>query len=558
MKNMLFQKIVIIAIMAIMAIATIASAGDTMFFEDWRSEGDDWYWDATTAWYDSFAVGWFRIPIPGNSDNIYIDDNRTCIFRTNDDLGNPVASPNVRITYLGYPASSSVGTGGHLILQAGEYTYTSALGTYLQEMETSIDQYGGELIGRLTIGQKHDPAYGHADANATYNLYAGKITANGPVLVASSIPAPGLRCKGTFNIYGGYVATKELTVAKADCNGVVNMTGGTVDIRDFTSSGATVLLRVGWPVGVVKEATFNFGNEESTGLITSSGTSFANMDTCKNVGIFNGWGLVTMSGKITNNGVVRANGYGIERDLDMSAMAYVANDTDNAVGEDNGWYAVDKGRLALPPVAVAVGSGSYNWGEAAADTDIDLINSARLTLNAAAAGTLSGKLLDNYRSDVPGALRATGVWDFAGPALTGNVSVVIRYDEFMAADLGITEANLKLYHYESNQWVDVTGSVDTAKKQISGTAGSLGLFSVGIPIDTPINCDEVYKMGQGYPGDLDGNCAVNFDDLAIFTGQWLMSDPFDPIDSDLNSDKTVNLKDLSMIAADWLKDNNPE
>jgi hypothetical protein len=85
----------------------------------------------------------------------------------------------------------------------------------------------------------------------------------------------------------------------------------------------------------------------------------------------------------------------------------------------------------------------------------------------------------------------------------------------------------------------------------------LGLFSVGIPIDTPINCSEVHKIGQGYLGDLDENCVVNLDDLAIFTDQWLMSDPFDPIASDLNSDKTVNMRDLGIIANDWLKDNNP-
>ncbi|MCE5340243.1 MAG: hypothetical protein LLF92_03835 [Planctomycetaceae bacterium] len=551
MKNMFFQKNVIIAIMAIMAVTTVVSlAGDTMFFEDWRSEGDDWYWDCTTAWYDIYTTPWFRIPIPGNDDNIYIDDNRTCIFRTNDDLGNPVASPLVRITYLGDYES-----GGHLSLQAGEYTYTSTLGIYETEMETSITQYGGGVIGRISVGMKHDRSSpNHHDANSTYNLYAGQVTAN-PIVIAASSPGTGLKCKGTFNIYDGYVKTKELSLAKADCNAVVNMTGGTLEIYDVTGGTLQVDIKVGW--AGAKEATFNFGNEESTGLITSLAGQNANIWLLKDIGIFNGWGQVTLANRIFNDGIIQANGYGTERDLDMSAMALVRNVNDNLVGKTNGWYAMNKGRLILPPVAVAVGTNSYNWGEDAADTDIDLINSARLTLNAAAAGTLSGSLLDNDRSDIPGALRATGVWDFAGPALTGSVGIVIRYDEFLAADLGITEANLKLYHYENNQWVNVTGSVDTAKKQISGTAGSLGLFSVGIPIDTPINCSEVHKIGQGYPGDLDENCVVNLDDLAIFTDQWLMSDPFDPIASDLNSDKTVNMKDLGIIANDWLKDNNP-
>lgn len=548
MPNVSSQKTILTAITAILAVATLTTAG-SFFFNDWRSPGDDWYWDCTTAWYDSWAVPLNAIPTVG--DNVYIDDDRTCIFRTNDDLGNPVESPSIRYFVLGDWQS-----GGHLVLNSGEYTFTSELGMYAREMETSIIQSGGEVISNLRLASKH--ARGdtrHHDANSIYTLYDGKITADGGIVSGYSVPGPDLKCKHTFNIYGGEIQTNEFSMAKPDCNSVVEMTGGTLQIYDFTGTGSQIDLKLGW--AGAKEATFNFGNEESTGLITSLPGQNANMWLLKNVGIFNGWGPVELAHRIFNDGIVQANGYGVERDLDMSVMDHVRNSNDNLVGEDNGWYAINKGRLILPSIAVATGSNVCYWAENAGDDDIDLINSAKLTFTAAAESSLSGSLLDNNRSDVPGALRAIGVWDFTGPAITGNASLVIRYDEFLAADLGITEADLKLYHYENDQWVDITSSVNTTKKQINGSANSLGFFSVGIPIDTPINCSEVHKIGQGYAGDLNLDCIVNVDDILMFASQWLTSDPINPPAYDLNGDKTVNMEDFSVIAEDWLKDNNP-
>ena len=119
---------------------------------------------------------------------------------------------------------------------------------------------------------------------------------------------------------------------------------------------------------------------------------------------------------------------------------------------------------------------------------------------------------------------------------------MIRYDDLLSAQLEMTETDLKIYQYQTDQWVDVTSSIDTTKKQISGSASSLGIFIVGAVITTPADCAEVHKIGEGYPGDLNFDCVVNYEDLYIFVDQWLL---------------TVDAVDFSILAGDWLLDNNP-
>ncbi|MHC4750333.1 MAG: hypothetical protein ACYTFW_10710 [Planctomycetota bacterium] len=50
--------------------------------------------------------------------------------------------------------------------------------------------------------------------------------------------------------------------------------------------------------------------------------------------------------------------------------------------------------------------------------------------------------------------------------------------------------------------------------------------------------------------DFDSNCVVDFRDLEIIAGGWLVSEP--DLAADLNSDSTVNFNDYAALAGQWL------
>jgi hypothetical protein len=54
--------------------------------------------------------------------------------------------------------------------------------------------------------------------------------------------------------------------------------------------------------------------------------------------------------------------------------------------------------------------------------------------------------------------------------------------------------------------------------------------------------------------DFDSNCIVDFRDLEIMTGNWLVVEPDPDVDfeADLNSDDTVDFKDYAALAGQWL------
>ena len=111
---------------------------------------------------------------------------------------------------------------------------------------------------------------------------------------------------------------------------------------------------------------------------------------------------------------------------DFSSLSSVANDHWND-STSNGWFAVSRGKLILPPVTVA---NPCLWGESGAH---DLVNSVRLAL--AGSGSITGALLAADHGEVYGELPAPiGVWEFTGPAgLSGELT--FRYDAAKAAEL---------------------------------------------------------------------------------------------------------------------------
>ncbi|MEW6215632.1 MAG: chitobiase/beta-hexosaminidase C-terminal domain-containing protein, partial [Nitrospirota bacterium] len=59
------------------------------------------------------------------------------------------------------------------------------------------------------------------------------------------------------------------------------------------------------------------------------------------------------------------------------------------------------------------------------------------------------------------------------------ITVTIPYDESLVVG---AEANLRLFHWENNQWRDVTVSVDTVNNTITGQVNSLSPFGIGYPV----------------------------------------------------------------------------
>ncbi|HBG27801.1 MAG: hypothetical protein A2Y10_04350 [Planctomycetes bacterium GWF2_41_51] len=590
MNHKLFIKVIIVGLI-IMANTSWLFAYDpqrSYFFEDWRTYNlddpddplnSDWYYDLTTPWCDVYGMPWYSIPRWGVlktdpdgtvwGDTVFVDDDRTCMIREKDDNDNPVINAighgadiyilQIILGYFNVGGEPGEG-GGTLYLHPGNYTVRLMGELNAQEHINNIWQYGGNLMGQIRIGSKQ-PEYGgafvHDNADAKYDMYGGTLTttcnreANAGLVVGNSSPGVDLRCDAEFNMYGGSIITNQLALANQDCNGVFNMNGGTITFEDFVTATNPTDLIIGFD-RLAKEATFNLGDVNTTGTLDGP---YTNITVRSNLGIFNGWGTVAFGGTLSNSGIIDANGYGIERDLDFSSMSSVQEPNDNAVGSANGWYAENKGRLVLPSILVASGTNICNWGEAAEDTDIDMINSARITFDSSMAGTLTGNLLCDGRSDLPvNSFRVIGAWDFQNTASVSNVGIVVRYDDLLSAQLEMTEADLKIYQYQTDQWVDVTSSIDTTKKQISGSASSLGIFVVGVVITNPANCYEVHKIGQGYLGDLNYDCEVNSEDLSMFVDQWLMSGT---LDSDFNHSSTVDALDFNILAEDWLQNNNP-
>jgi hypothetical protein len=208
-------------------------------------------------------------------------------------------------------------------------------------------------------------------------------------------------------------------------------------------------------------------------------------------GTIEGWGgAIGDGGAMVNNGRVIADGRGVNRSLIFVGYGAVTNTLDNpANGGDSGWYARNGGRLVLPKMAVVPGTHTYTWGESPVDPTIDLVNSVRVTLREAQnPGRLDVSLLDKNRADVPALPTGhtfIGVWSIdLGLTRPSTIDLTVRYDDGLAASLGLDEAALKLWRYDGSQWLrinDATFSHDLENNLISGSTTSLEFFAVSAP-----------------------------------------------------------------------------
>jgi len=545
-------KSILTGILIVFSLVSI-SFGQSLYFRDDISPAtDDYHWADITSWYlndGESAVN--RVPVI--SDSVFLHAERETVVNGN-------ASCN--LLYIGYANSY-----GKLTLAPGSYTLTT--NSYLCGGYNNIagsPNPGNEITQNGGTISANGVNLGYATAGLTYNMNAGTLTVTNSrsIIVGNGGSGLGDGASVIFNQTGGTVTANGLAVGQAGTTGIYNMTCGA--LNGITSTGNIKIGAVNASYGSVK-SEFDLGDAVSTGTISCSGYTSLYIDYRNST--LNGWGTFgltggagTTSAKLYNEGVIKANGYGNQRTLDLSQFYRVASNGHENTGT-NGYYAVNGGRLKLPRVTVNPGTYSCNWGEDSSDTDIDLVNSARLTFNSSSSGTLSGSLfsgdLVQNSGGNPSALRVIGIWefDFLVENFNGSVNFVIRYDASLAAQFQIPESSLKLYHYEHSQWVDITTSINTTKKQIAGTTTSLGLLCVGVPINFPVDCNQVHQFGQIFPGDLNQDCAVDIKDFVIFCDQWLMSDYANPINSDINGNHEVEFNDFGLFARQWRHDNNP-
>ncbi|MCE5340242.1 MAG: PEP-CTERM sorting domain-containing protein [Planctomycetaceae bacterium] len=465
-------------LLAVLIISCMASMsfGVSAFFRDDLSEAtDDYHWSDTTAWYlindvGSPALG--RVPLI--TDTVFLYFQRETVVNS-DAFCNSL--------FVGY-----WNEGAKLTLAPGDYTLkvNSQLLGGRSGTGNVITQNGGTF--RADVGVR----LGYDTAETVYNMNAGTLTTAGAGVVTRGIVVGtgGDSLKDgsstTFNQTGGTVTTGELAVGKAGTTGIYNLTGGTINGIYWSTN-----FKIG-AIGSAKasiKSEFNLGNAVSTGTITGSADASLYID-CRNSSL-NGWGVIQAGSKTStasrlfNDGTIKADGFGIDRTLDVSNYNRVVSNSgvSGAVNTGtNGYYAVNHGKLLLPSVTVAAGNGAYNWGEDAARSVTSLVNSVRVTFTNASEGSLDIALLANDRTDVVAYDGKTfiGIWSFAQMTFD-NANIAFRYDEALAAGLGIDEESLNIFKLEGTNWVALASTVDSINNRITANVDEFSVFAVGVP-----------------------------------------------------------------------------
>jgi hypothetical protein len=290
---------------------------------------------------------------------------------------------------------------------------------------------------------------------------------------------------GQYTATSGKLYTRGLHIADvADATGTVTLNAG-VTYTNYSITGSSPQnIAIGATSGA---GTGTFEIKGLSGIRDGGGGGFSYV-TINQTGVLKGYGTLSGYVYLRVNGRVIADGYGSDRTLNLSGCPHPTNTVENST--NHGFYAVNGGKLTLANVAVAAGSTTVNWGESAGDTDIDLVNSARIAFTGATSGNLSGSLLATNRTDVPAGLqRPIGAWRLTSPNFTSAV-LTFRYDDGALAAQGIVEDAIKLRRYDGSAWVDVAVTQDAANNRlttasqispVSAGEGYLGLFAIHAP-----------------------------------------------------------------------------
>jgi hypothetical protein len=327
-----------------------------------------------------------------------------------------------------------VGTNLVLTFSFGDLVWNTTTGNW-----SSASSWNPQVIPQATNNVAIDATSAVANIGDTANakvvtIGTGTLNLNsGGTLNATSIN--NIAGTGTINMDGGMLAlsSNDISIENFNVGNAASTTGSFTLASGKTLTAGNVII----------------GNS-GTGILTLSGDGLSGgnlvvRNTSDVAGIFQGQGAVGMTGTLTNNGRIIADG----GTLDMSGFASVTNTIDNTT--TNGWFATNQGKLTLPAIQVASGAHTYTWGEN------------------------------------PG--------DEAPSLVFGSVDIIFRYDELLLNSLGILPADLTVYHYGSdNLWHKfTTTSIDEVNKLVTITGGtSFTGFSLGNP----------YYSNQGDPEPL--------------------------------------------------------
>jgi RNA polymerase sigma factor (sigma-70 family) len=205
-------------------------------------------------------------------------------------------------------------------------------------------------------------------------------------------------------------------------------------------------------------------------------------------GVIKGYGTAQSASELNHNGQMIADGSGQERTLDLSAVRVIKNSIENARTGHNGWFAQNKGKLTLP--AVAINNGRATWGEDSNDSQLDLINSVRLSVNSDVVGRIKLSLLATDRTDypaLPGTLKPIGLWQVEPIDLVlADLDVMVRYDVDLASDLHLN-GELNLWGFDGEWKLADARSVDSHNRLVRGQLGNIDYFAVAGSVQAPLH-----------------------------------------------------------------------
>ena len=337
-------------------------------------------------------------------------------------------------------------------------------GTVIQTGGTNMIQ-GANIWSELSLGYL-------SSATGRYTLASGLlyVSNNATMTPPISIGKAGL---GMFTQSGGVfqVSTPGLVIGSATNGiGTCNLMGGTLVFTNFTST---------LTVGASGRGTLNIGNTTGAGLVTQqagkNGDLVVATTNATSRGTVHGWGSIAMTGNLYNNGQIIADGYGSDRTLDLSHFATVTNQLVNTAS--NGWFAVNHGRLALPPISVSVNAGQvdYGWGENAHNANITLVNSVCFSFtNVTSGGFVTNSLLATDRTDlpkIPGGV--VGVWqvDASASLAFSALKMTFRYDDARVSSSGLS--SVSVYRLSGANWVKLPSVQDPVNRRVTATVCAL-------------------------------------------------------------------------------------
>ena len=458
------------------------TSAESMFFDAMSGTGSNpANWSDPSTWFDYNGSGLGFGRVPTADDYAFLLDGYNWGGDPMVDTATVNSNGTAKALYVGY-----WGCAASMAFEPGDYTLAIVNQANIGYNGNAVINQNGGTFTAASIRMGYDTSV------TTYNMNAGQLTSQpwGGFVVGAGSSGMADGSSTTFNQTGGTVTTTGFAVGKAGTTGIYNMTGGTLNGFDY-GGGDFQIGAVGNRTQGSIQSEFNLGNAVSTGTIQMDGDSSLIIDHRNSM--LRGWGTFEMGGagssaaRLYNDGVVKADGYGIDRDLDLSQFHDVQiYDDENLNTGTNGWYAVNKGRLLLPSIAVAAGNHSYNWGEDNYFESTSLVNSLRVNFTGAVAGDLVVALLAEDRSDVAAhdGLAFLALWNIDELAFA-NANLIFRYDDAKAAALGIDQSELNIFKLVGNTWVLLPGSVDLLSKQISGSTDSFGMFAVGAVVPEP-------------------------------------------------------------------------